>query len=138
MISRKKLLDLIVKSAEVVIPFGDLTDEQRDILLSIQYRFCDCKRCSSPYVNEKPKADALAHFNKRTYVVSISKRWFDFYLQKDFAPYIGLFIVIRTMLHEILHGLYPLLGESAIEQKTTEWLNAFDWDLEKPHFARTR
>jgi hypothetical protein len=137
MISKRTLLGLISAAAESIIPFEDLTDEQRDVLLNMTYRLCNCKICASPYWKDKPNAHALAHINKNTYVISFSKKYFDFYTQQD-APGISLFILIETAVHEILHGLFPDLEEEAVEKKTAEWLNNFNWDFHIPHFARPK
>ena len=49
----------------------------------------------------------------------------------DLITPIALLELIKTILHEVIHKLFPDFSEMDVEDKATEWLNSFDWGILK-------
>ncbi len=124
MISQKKFLDIVYEAATCFIQTEELSLEQLEALDSISYRLCDCHEC-------KKALDSGRHSMGHTYSdrreIRIS-RVFVKTLLGNFHALGDLLQLIKLILHEIGHILYPDFAEMDIEDKVTEWLNSFEWN----------
>jgi hypothetical protein len=60
--------------------------------------------------------------NKRNVVLYLDKEL----VEKKRAP-IFLLDLLHTILHEIVHILFPEYGEEEVNNKVYEWLDEFNW-----------
>jgi hypothetical protein len=87
-----------------------LDSEQKTRALYFSHNLCTCEAC---------KKECGAHINKKGQI-RISKKFFQSTLnQKTPAP-IGLLEVMYTILHQLVHGIFPELNEETINKKTEQ------------------
>jgi hypothetical protein len=115
--NQRKLLELIHYSADAMIPYKKLTDEQQDKLMGITYDFCSCKLCKN----------VMAHANIKTWKIGISKFYFNTLTKGPSPVPITLLELISSTLHEIIHILFPTLSEKQVERKTKSWIRQSKW-----------
>jgi hypothetical protein len=126
MISQKKFLDIVYEAATCFIQTEELNNEQLESLDNIQYRLCDCQLCKKA-LDSGEDISGIGHAHKYRREVRISRVWLKFFLiENSFS--IGLLSLIKIILHEIGHILYPDFAEMDIEDKVMEWFNSFDWN----------
>lgn len=124
MISQKKFLDIAYEAAICFIQTEELNDEQLEALDSIRYRLCDCQECKKPLGLGR---HSMGHADKDRGEIRISRVFIKSLLEK-FHALGDLLLLIKLILHEIGHVLYPDFAEMDIEDKVIEWLNSFDWN----------
>ena len=124
MISQKKFLDIAYEAAICFIQTEELNDEQLEALDNMSYRLCDCHECKKPLGLGR---HSMGHADKDRGEIRIS-RVFVKSLLGNFHALGDLLLLIKLILHEIGHVLYPDFAEMDIEDKVTEWLNSFNWN----------
>lgn len=124
MISQKKFFNIVYEAATCFIQTDELSYEQLEVLDSIRYRLCDCQECKKPLGLGR---HSMGHADKDRGEIRIS-RVFVKSLLGNFHALGDLLLLIKLILHEIGHVLYPDFAEMDIEDKVTEWLNLFDWN----------
>ncbi|PVX25403.1 MAG: hypothetical protein CW691_04645 [Candidatus Bathyarchaeum sp.] len=82
--------------------------EQKTRALYLSYNICSCDACQK---------ECGAHINKKGQI-RISQKFFHDKLQS--APPAGLLELMYTILHQMLHGVFPELDEEAIIEKTEQ------------------
>lgn len=125
MISQKKFLDIVYEAATCFIQTEELNDEQLEALDNIRYRLCDCRDCKKA-LNSGEDISGIGHSYPSRREIRIS-RVFVKSLIGNVRALIGLLSLIKIILHEIGHVLYPDFAEMDIEDKVMEWFNSFDW-----------
>ena len=123
MISQKKFLDIVYEAATCFIQTEELNDEQLEALDNIRYRLCDCQVCKKALDSDQ---HSIGHAYKDRREIRIS-RVFVKSLIGNVRASIGLLSLIKIILHEIGHIVYPDFAEMDIEDKVMEWFNSFDW-----------
>lgn len=123
MISQKKFLDIVYEATTCFVQTEELNDEQLEALDNICYRLCDCQECKKALDSDR---HGIGHAYKDRREIRIS-RVFVKSLIGNVRASIGLLSLIKIILHEIGHIVYPDLAEMDIEDKVMEWFNSFDW-----------
>lgn len=123
MISQKKVLDIVYEAATCFIQTEELSYEQLEILDNIRYRLCDCQECKKALDSGRC---SMGHAYKDRGEIRIS-RVFVKSLLGNFHALGDLLLLIKFILHEIGHVLYPDFAEMDVEDKVMEWLNSFEW-----------
>lgn len=129
-LSQKKLLEITCNAAECFIPTDKLTDEQREKLDNIHYRLCDCWRCKKALTSPKIDSKTLGHANKKTHSIGMSRGAIKLLAginKTGLTVPVFPLLFIQTILHEIIHILFPGYGEKDVDNKAFEWLNSFNW-----------
>ena len=129
-ISFEKFVEIMYNTTLCFIPDGVLDEEQLHKLDNMAYRFCDCQMCSN--------AKIIGHADGKNNTIHVSRNAImgmaGLNTNMWSAPATLLQFVI-TILHEIIHVLYPDYDESETDEKTLQWLNMFDWN-EFVYFVR--
>jgi len=134
MITQKKLLEIVFEAASCFIPTDELTREQKQKLDNIRYKLCNCRICKKALESPKTEWKALGHANRRTWEIGISRDAVKLmagigkYRKLENIIPIFLLHLEQTIVHEIIHILFPELSEVQVRNKTSEWLNSFDWN----------
>jgi len=130
-LSQKKLLEIVYLASQCFIPTEELTREQLEKLDNINYRLCDCWRCKKTLTSQDKSGKALGHADKETRLIGISRDAFRSMAgisgHQTGCNHIFLLRLIQTIVHEIVHVLFPEYSEERTIDKTNEWLNSFDW-----------
>jgi len=119
----RTLLNLIYGDASRYIPTNELTEEQLEKLDNITYRWCNCKSCKRPLkigaVTVVPQW--AGHANAKTLTIRLSKP----FLKQNTNPTVAITLstFVHTVLHEIIHILFPEFNEEQTEKKTREWMS---------------
>ena len=111
--TQTQILDAIYNAAVTILESTtELNDQQKTRALYLQYNLCECDACQK---------NCASHINKKGQI-RISQQFFQNTLQCP--PPAGIMEVMYTILHQILHGVFPELDEEEIAQKTQEsWNN---------------
>lgn len=123
MVSQKKFLDIVYWAATCFIQTDEFNDEQLEALDNIRYRLCDCQECKKALGSGQL---SIGHADKAQREIRIS-RVFVKSLIGNIRASIGLFSLIKVILHEIGHIVYPDFAEMDVEDKMIEWFSSFDW-----------
>ena len=83
-------------------------------LYSFSCNLCTCEECQK---------EAGAHTNRKGQI-RISKKYFDAGLNQEAPPPMGLLEIMYTIIHQLLHGIFAELDETAINKKTEEVWNS--------------
>jgi hypothetical protein len=75
---------------------------------------CTCEECQK---------EAGTHINRKGQI-RISKNYFDGSLNQETAPPMGLLEIMYTIVHQLLHGIFPELDEETINEKTEQVWNS--------------
>lgn len=119
MVSQEAVFELIYDAATCFIPTNELTVEQLDKLDNITFRECRCQHCR--------KDGWIGHADKKRREISWSKPFFSVLLTQKMSMGATLFEAVGTILHEIIHTLFPEYDEEQTRQKTYEWLKRNLW-----------
>lgn len=119
MVSQEAVFALIYNAATCFIPTNELTEEQLDKLDNITYHGCTCRLCR--------KDKVLGHANRMRLQIGWSKPFFSVLLTQKMLMATTLFEAVGTVLHEIIHILFPDYDEKQTRQKTCEWLKRNLW-----------
>jgi len=130
-ISQKKLLEIVYEAAQCFIPTERLTSEQLGKLDNISSHLCNCRQCRKALTSSEPWK-ALGHANKKTYSIGISRDGIKLMAgiekRKPFSVTpIFLLDLLYTILHEVVHILFPEYSEEEASNKAYKWLNSFRW-----------
>jgi hypothetical protein len=85
-----------------------LDGEQKTRALFLSYNLCSCDACQK---------ECGTHINKKGQI-RVSQKFFQSNLQS--TPPSGLLEVMFTLLHQMLHGIFPELDEEPIVEKTEQ------------------
>jgi hypothetical protein len=109
-----EVLATVYDSALVILDSTpQLDDEQKTRASYFSYNLCSCESCQT----------CGAHINKKGQI-RVSQKYFLDTLNQTTSPAIGVLELMYTILHELLHGIFPELDETEITQKTEQvWLN---------------
>jgi hypothetical protein len=102
-----QILDALYNAALVILestPMLDFTEKTRAEYFS--YNLCSCDECQKT---------CGAHINKKGQI-RVSQKFFQDNLQA--SPPSGLLELIYSILHQMLHGIFPDLDEEVIVEKT--------------------
>lgn len=131
MISQKKFLEIVYEAATCFIRHEEFDEEQIEAFDNISYRLCDCKNCRKAHVSGEDVSDLsqAGHADKYLRTIRISRVFVKSLLGDTFMSCIpiGLLQLIKVVLHEICHIVYPEFAEMDVEDKVMEWLKSFDW-----------
>ena len=107
--TEEQILDALYNAALVVLESTPQLDpEQKTRALYLSYNLCSCDACQK---------ECGAHINKKGQI-RISQKLFQNKLQSP--PPAGLLELMYTILHEVLHGIFPELEEETIIEKTEQ------------------
>jgi hypothetical protein len=119
MVSQKAVFSLVFYSAQCFIPTEELTEEQLEKLDNITIHPCDCTFCRHN--------KWMAHARPYKAEISWSRQfWRDLISGKITKP-IALIEAVGTVLHEIIHILFPEYNEKEVREKTCQWLKRNLW-----------
>ena len=99
----------------------ELSEEQKELQLSIGYSLCECDRCE--------KGEIMAHTDAKS-MFWVSRKRFNLMLGEAHLSF-GLFDLIHNLLHELLHIFYPRLTEKSITLKTAKFFRKGAIELSK-------
>ena len=90
-----------------------LDNEQKTRASYFSYSLCSCESCQK----------CGAHINKKGQI-HISHKYFLETLNQTASSAIGVLELMYTILHELLHGIFPELDDTAVTQKTEKvWIS---------------
>jgi hypothetical protein len=126
MLSETQVLDAIYNATIVILESTPQVEiEQKTHAIYFQYNLCSCEVC---------KKECAAHINKKGQI-RISQKYFQNTLK--FTPPDGFLEVMYTILHQILHGIFPQLEEEAITEKTEQTWNIGIMEISKEKKTKT-
>jgi hypothetical protein len=109
--NEKEVLDALYDSTLAVLDSAiQLDSEQKTRALYFSYDLCSCKACQK---------ECGAHINRKGQI-RISKNFFYNTLNQETPPPIGLLELMYTILHQLLHGIFPEHNEETINEKTEQ------------------
>ena len=104
-----EVLATLYDSVLVVLDSIPQLDNQRKTRASyFSYNLCSCEACQNK---------CGAHIDKKGQIC-ISHKFFLDTLNQKTSPAIGVLELMYTILHELLHGIFPELDEETITEKT--------------------
>ena len=108
----EEILDILYDSALAVLESTAQLDieEKTRALYHFSYNLCMCEECQK---------DCGAHINRKGQI-RISKKYFDGSLNQETSPPLGLLELMYTIIHQLLHGIFPELDEEAIKKRTEQ------------------
>jgi hypothetical protein len=127
LVSQEAVFKLIYNAATCFIPTNELTEEQLDKLDNITYHGCTCRLCRGGNALGHPDGMALGHADRMKLKICWSKPFFSVLLTQEMSMSATLFAAVDTILHEIIHILFPEYDEEETRQKTCEWLKRNLW-----------
>jgi hypothetical protein len=105
----EQIFDALYNATLVVLEsMPQLDSEQKTRALYFSYNLCSCDACQK---------ECGAHINKKGQI-RISQKLFQNNLQSP--PPSGLLELMYTILHQMLHGIFPELDEETIVEKTEQ------------------
>ncbi len=106
-----EVLDTLYDSALLVLDStSQLDNEQKTRASYFSYNLCSCEACQK---------ECGAHINKKGQIRISQKFFLDTLNQKMPSP-LGVLELMYTILHEVLHGIFPELDEQTITEKTEQ------------------
>lgn len=126
MMTDKKLIELLFNAALCYIPNEELSENQRERLDKITYRWCSCRGCKRRGLLEQIIGpEFIGHANKQTLEIYLSRP----FLRENIDMPIPSFLLtmIEATLHEIVHILFPDCNEPQTDKKTRNWLMKNEW-----------
>ncbi len=106
-----QILDALYNATLVVLESTpQLDSEQKTRALYFSYNLCSCDACQK---------ECGAHINKKGQI-RISQKLFQNTLNQKTSSPIGVLELMYTILHEVLHGIFPELDEQTITEKTEQ------------------
>ena len=72
---------------------------------------------------EECQKEAGAHINRKGQI-RISKNYFDGALNQETSSPTGILEIMYTIVHQLLHGIFPELDEETINEKTEQAWNS--------------
>jgi hypothetical protein len=118
MVSQEAIFTLIYNAATCFIPTKELTSEQLEKLDNITIRGCTCRLCRGKH---------LGHANSKRLEIGWSKPFFSELVTQKLSMNATLFEAVGTVLHEIIHILFPQYDEEETRKQTCEWLKKNLW-----------
>lgn len=107
----QEILAIIYDAVLIILDSAkQLNNEQKTRAYYFIYNLCTCEACQK---------DCGTHINKKG-KIRISKKMFLEILNQDKPLPIGLLELMFTILHEVLHGIFPELDEKTITEKTQQ------------------
>jgi len=132
MVSQKKFLDIVYWAATCFIQTDEFNDEQLEALDNIRYRLCDCQKCRKAGASGEDVSGIgqVGHADKYLREIRISRFFVKSLIgnERMSCISIALLAMIKIILHEIGHIIYPDFAEMEVEDKVIEWFNSFDWN----------
>ena len=111
----KEILAILFDAILMVLDSAKLlNNEQKTHALYLFYNLCSCEACQK---------DLGAHINKKGQI-RISKKLFLKILNQRKPLPISLLELMYTLLHELLHGIFPEFDERIIVKKTEQVWNS--------------
>ena len=105
----EQIFDALYSAALMVLESTpQLESEQKTRALYFSYNLCSCGECQK---------ECGAHINKKGQI-RISEKFFQNNMQAP--PPSGIVELIYTILHQMLHGIFPELDEETIIEKTEQ------------------
>jgi len=109
--NEKEILDALYDSTLAVLDSTPQLDtEQKTRALYFSHNLCSCEACQK---------ECGAHINKKGQI-RISKKFVHSTLNQKTPSPIGLLELMYTILHQVLHGIFPELNEETIIEKTEQ------------------
>jgi hypothetical protein len=109
--SDEEIFDALYDSTLAVLDSTPhLDSEQKTRALYFSHNLCTCEAC---------KKECGAHINKKGQI-RISKKFFQGTLKQKTSSPIGLLELMYTILHQLLHGIFPELDEETINEKAEQ------------------
>ena len=109
--NEEEILEALYDSTLAVLESApQLDSEQKTRALYFSYNLCTCEECQK---------DCGAHINRKGQI-RISKRYFNSALNQEEPSPVGLLELMYTLLHQLLHGIFPELDEKTINEKTEQ------------------
>jgi hypothetical protein len=99
-------LDALYDVTLLILESTNLTEEEKTRALYLQINLCECNECQKEFAS---------HINKKGQI-RISKKYFKNTLKN--IPPAGFLEIMYTILHQILHGIFPKLNKEKIIKKT--------------------
>jgi hypothetical protein len=122
--SEEEILDALYDSVLSVLDSAPQLDhEQKTRVLYFSHNLCTCNECQK---------DCGAHINRKGQI-RISKKYFNGALNQEEPSPVGFLEVMYTLVHQLLHGIFPELDEETINAKTEQvWKSGMnEWVKEK-------
>jgi hypothetical protein len=107
--TEEDVLDTLYDSTLAVLDSAKLDIEQKTRALYFSYNLCSCSECQK---------GCGAHINRKGQI-RISQTFFHNTMNQE-TPAIGVLELMYTILHQLLHGVFPELDEEAINEKTEQ------------------
>lgn len=108
--NEEEVLDALYDATLAVLDSAaQLSSEQKTRALYFSYNLCSCSECQK---------GCGAHINRKGQI-RISKTFFHDTLNQETPP-IGVLELMYTILHQLLHGIFPELDEETINEKTEQ------------------
>lgn len=118
--TESQVLDAIYNATLVILESApQLEIEQKTRAIYFQYNLCSCEACQK---------ESAAHINKKGQI-RISQKYFQNTLKS--TPPAGILEIMFTIIHQILHGIFPRLDEEIITKKTEQTWNNGIMELSK-------
>ena len=109
--TEEEIFDALYDSALAVLDSAPQLDaEQKTRALYFSHNLCSCEACQK---------ECGAHINRKGQI-SISKKFVHSTLNQKTPSPIGLLELMYTILHQLLHGIFPELNEETINEKTEQ------------------
>jgi hypothetical protein len=114
--SNEEILDILYDASLAVLDSTPQLDSELKtrVLYNFSCNLCTCEECQK---------EAGAHTNRKGQI-RISKKYFDTALNQEAAPPMGLLEIMYTIVHQLLHGIFPELDKATINKKTEEIWNS--------------
>jgi hypothetical protein len=107
----KEILDTLYDSVLAILESTQhLNSNQKTRALYFSYNLCSCKACQK---------ECGAHINKKGQI-RISTKFFHDTLNQETPPPAALLELMYTLLHQIIHGIFPELDEEQVSEKTEQ------------------
>ncbi|MGD9130378.1 MAG: hypothetical protein PVH73_02230 [Candidatus Bathyarchaeota archaeon] len=124
--NQEEILNALYDSTLAVLDSAtQLDSEQKTRALYFSCNLCSCRECQK---------DCGAHINKKGQI-RISKKLFHNTLNHETPP-IGLLEMMYTILHQLLHGIFPENNEETINEKTEQAWKSGTTELVKQKLKR--
>jgi hypothetical protein len=117
--TEKDILSIVYSAVWTIVGSAmTLTEEMGEIEDTLEIALCSCEECQ--------KGKYAAHLNNFRFI-NVSRKRFVTMLQPNFRISVGLIDLMDSILHEVLHAIFPKLSEQEIIQKTQQvWLKGVE------------
>jgi hypothetical protein len=118
----EEILNTLYDSALAVLDSTPQLDiELKTRALYFSHNICICEECQK---------NVGAHVNRKGQI-RISQKYFTDVLNQEAPPPMGLLELMYTLVHQLLHAIFPELDEKTINEKTEQFWKSGIIELRK-------